>query len=166
MHQRSDRTTGTRGLMEGWHTEQVAESQAGHDQAGLKNVAKKSFPRKQLRIFYSKIMRFLFKNHAKNFLIFRTEIGPIFSSAEIIEADEQVCTKIILDYQFMGPQMEQQIKRKGHFALQASTILQEKKLHNDAKSFIRYKSHQGQNKKIYTIHSSMAKVGSNTSMNV
>ena len=38
-------------------------------------------------------MRFLFKNHAKNFLIFRTEIGPIFSSAEIIEADEQVCTK-------------------------------------------------------------------------
>ena len=74
--------------------------------------------------------------------------------------------KIILDYQFMGPQMEQQIKRKGHFALQASTILQEKKLHNDAKSFIRYKSYQGQNKKIYTIHSSMAKVGSNTSMNV
>ena len=41
MHQRSDRTTGTRGLMGGWHTEQVAESQAGHDQAGLKNVAKK-----------------------------------------------------------------------------------------------------------------------------
>ena len=131
----------------------MAESQAGHDQAGLNNVAKKSFPRKQLRIFYSKIMRFLFKIHAKNFLIFRTEIGPIFSSAEIIEADEQVCTKIILDYQFMGPQMEQQIKRKGHFALQASTILQEKKLHNDAKSFIRYKSHQGQKQEI--IHYSL-----------
>ena len=114
---------------------------------------KKSFPRKQLRIFYSKIMRFLFKNHAKNFLIFRTEIGPIFSSAEIIKADEQVCTKIILDYQFMGPQMEQQIKRKGHFALQASTLLQEKKLHNDAKSFIRYKSHQGQKQEI--IHYSL-----------
>ena len=46
MHQRSDRTTGTRGLMEGWHTEQVAESQAGHDQAGLKNVAKKEFSTK------------------------------------------------------------------------------------------------------------------------
>lgn len=27
--------------------------------------------------------------------------------------------KIVLDYKFMGPQMEQQIKRKGHFALQA-----------------------------------------------
>ena len=46
MHQRSDRTTGTRGLMGGWHTEQVAESQAGHDQAGLNNVAKKEFSTK------------------------------------------------------------------------------------------------------------------------
>ena len=42
--------------------------------------------------------------------------------------------KIILDYQFMGPQMEQQIKQKGRYALQASTILQVKKIHEVRKA--------------------------------
>ena len=54
MHQRSDRTTGTRGLMEGWHTDQVAESQAGHDWAGLKNMAKRVFHESSLEFFIQK----------------------------------------------------------------------------------------------------------------
>ena len=71
-----------------------------------RKIGQKEFSTKALEFFIQKFLR-------KIFSIFRTEIGPNFSPAVFIEADEQSMYKNILVYKFMGPQMEQQIKQKG-----------------------------------------------------